>query len=317
MKKILPLILILLLSAQFCRAQDSAAQKLNSIQPAQAAPTNTAGQADEEEDINKYFVEEETQNVPASTSTTTTQTITNTNNQTVDQYSGANSNQSIGQSTDQSTDQSIELNGYVQYNSEPEEATAIHLEPVETKTINFSQPKKVDSSTPEGFRKPTFHPMETNALESASKFSTQEYDISPVSTSYDRKLGRFTFGTMYNSSLSSSAGNSYSTGLFSKYEGKHFALSAIYSKSTNSNYDSYNDKFSFAPELKLTKRLSLLDVMQTDVYRINTSNELVLRYTPHMKKYADDVQFELGAGQSYYDANYINSSIRFSTRFKL
>lgn len=316
MKKILPLILILLLSAQFCRAQDSAAQKLNNIQPTQAVQTTDAGQADEEEDINKYFVEEETQDVPASTTSTktqTTQTITNANNQTVDQYSGANSNQSI----DQSVDQSIELNGYVQYNSGQEEATAIHLEPVETKTINFSQPKKVDSSTPEGFRKPTFHPMETNALESASKFSTQEYDISPVSTSYDRKLGRFTFGTMYNSSLSSSAGNSYSTGLFSKYEGKHFALSAIYSKSTNSNYDSYNDKFSFAPELKLTKRLSLLDVMQTDVYRINTSNELVLRYTPHMKKYADDVQFELGAGQSYYDANYINSSIRFSTRFKL
>lgn len=299
MKKILPLILILLLSAQICSAQDSAAQKLNNIQPAQTQ--TTPGVADEEEDINKYF-EEETQDLPQQAS----QTITNTSGsqQTVDQYSGANN------------DQGVELNGYVEYNSEPEEATAIHLEPVETKTINFSQPKKVDSSIPDGFKKPTFHPIETNALESASKFSTQEYDISPVSTSYGKKLGRFTFGTMYNSSMGSAQAN-YSTGIFSKYEGKHFALSTIYSKSTNSNYDSYSDKFSFAPELKLTKRLSLLDVMQTDVYRINTSNELVLRYTPHIKKYADDVQFELGAGQSYYDANYINSSIRFSTRFKL
>lgn len=307
MKKILPLILIFLLCAQICRAQDSAAQKLNDIQPAQAAQTPQTGQA-EEEDINKYFDEEEVQDSTQQTEQTT-QTITNISGsgseQTVDQYAGTNN------------DQSVELNGYVQYNSNQEEATAIHLEPVETKTINFSQPKKVDSSAPDGFKKPTFHPIETNALESASKFSTQEYDISPVSTSYGKKLGRFTFGTMYNSSVGSSASASYSTGLFSKYEGKHFALNAIYSKSTNSNYDSYDDKFSFAPELKLTKRLSLLDVMQTDAYRINTSNELVLRYTPHMKKYADDVQFELGAGQSYYDANYINSSIRFSTRFKL
>lgn len=304
MKKILPLILTLLLSAQICRAQDSAAQKLNNIEPAQAEQAAPTGQADEEEDINKYFEEE-----PQDSLQQTPQTITNGsgNEQTVDQYTGTNN------------DQTVELNGYVQYNSEQqqEEATAIHLEPVETKTINFSQPKRVDSSIPDGFKKPTFHPIETNALESASKFSTQEYDISPVSTSYGKKLGKFTFGTMYNSSLSSSASNSYSTGIFSKYEGKYFALNAIYSKSTNSNYDSYNDKFSFAPELKLTKRLSLLDVMQTDVYRINTSNEIVLRYTPHMKKYADDVQFELGAGQSYYDANYINSSIRFSTRFKL
>lgn len=300
MKKILPLIFILFLCAQICRAQDSAAQKLNNIQPAQAAQI-APGATDEEEDINKYFIEEEMQDSPQKTS----QTTESENDQTIDQYKGTNN------------DQNVELNGYVQYNSEQEEATAIHLEPVETKTINFSRPKKVDSSIPEGFKKPTFHPIETNALESASKFSTQEYDISPVSTSYGKKLGKFTFGTMYNSSLGSSAGNSYSTGIFSKYEGKYFALSTIYSKSTNSNYDSYSDKFSFAPELKLTKRLSLLDVMQTDVYRINTSNELVLRYTPHMKKYADDVQFELGAGQSYYDANYINSSIRFSTRFKL
>ena len=41
-----------------------------------------------------------------------------------------------------------------------------------------------------------------------------------------------------------------------------------------------NDKFYIAPELKITKRLSLLDVMKTDVAQVNKSNELILRYTP-------------------------------------
>jgi len=212
--------------------------------------------------------------------------------------------------------QNVELNGYAQYTEEEpaDEAPAVYLDDsAKGHGINFTGPKKVGSKALT--KKPTFQPMQ-DELEAASKFSTQEYDIKPVSTSYSRKFGQFSFGTMYNSSLDS-ARASYSTGLFAKYEGKYVALSSGFSKSTNSNYDAYSDKVFFAPELKLTKRLSLLDVMKTDVFQINKSNELVLRYTPHMKKYADDVQFEIGAGQTFHEDTYINSSLRFSTNFKL
>ena len=113
------------------------------------------------------------------------------------------------------------------------------------------------------------------------------------------------------------AGASYSTEVFTKYEGKHFAFKTAFSKSTNSSYNSYDDRMYFAPELKLTKRLSIIDALQTDMIQINRKNEVVLRYNPPIKKYADEVQLELGAGQSFYENNYINSSIRFSTRFKL
>lgn len=218
-------------------------------------------------------------------------------------------------------EQAAELQGHLEYNQaveEPEqEQNAIQLEmPINYNAINITKPQKIESkSLISGTKKPTFRPMQ-DELETASKFSAQEYNIRPVSTSYSKKFGKFSFGTMYDSSLGSARVN-YSTGLFSKYEGKHFALSTAFSKNTNCNYDSYSDNFFIIPELKLTKRLSLLDVMQTDVNQINKSNELVLRYTPHFKRYADDVQFELGAGQSFYEDNYIKSSIRFSTRFKL
>ena len=218
----------------------------------------------------------------------------------------------------QIVEQNTELHGYLQYNSptqEPEQEI-IQLEPAETAHVNFSEPKRISSkSLIVSSKKPTFHPIQDD-LEVASKFATQEYNIKPVSTSYVQKVGNMSFGTMYDSSLDS-AQVSYSTGVFTKIEGKYFALKTAFSKNTNNSYDSYSDKIYFIPELKLTKRLSLLDVMQTDVYQINKSNEVVLRYTPHLKQHEDDVQLEVGAGQSFYQNTYVNSSVYFSTRFKL
>lgn len=216
-------------------------------------------------------------------------------------------------------EQTTELHGYLEYEQEvnEQEQNAIHLEiPADYNAINITKPQKIElKSLVSGIKKPSFSPIQ-DKLEAASKFSSQEYDIKPVSTSYGKNFGKFRFGTMYDSSLGSAQAN-YSTGLFSKYEGKHFAFSTAFSKNTNCNYDSYSDNFYIIPELKLTKKLSLLDVMQTDVNQINKSNELVLRYTPHFKKYADGIQFELGAGQSFHEDNYIKSSLRFSTRFRL
>ena len=215
-----------------------------------------------------------------------------------------------------------ELHGYLEYNQNEQqqdlEQEAVYLQPMTAQSINISQPRKIESkSLVSNMKKPTFQPMQ-DELKAASKFASQEYNIAPVSTSYGRKIGKMSFGTMYDSSLDSGSGSqSNSTGIFAKYEGRYFALSTAFSKNTNYNFADYSDKVYFAPELKLTKRLSLLDVMQTDVNQINKKNELVLRYTPHFKKYADDVQLELGAGQSFYDDSYVNSSVRFSTRFKL
>lgn len=220
-------------------------------------------------------------------------------------------------------EQSTELHGYLEYsqnqdeNEQNLEQNAIMLDtPENPKSVNLTKPQAIESkSLITGVKKTTFGPIQ-DELENASKFSTAEYSIRPINTSYSRKFGKFSFGTMYDSSISSASTN-FSTGLFTKYEGKHFALSTAFSKNNNSNSDTFNDNFFVAPELKLSKRLSLLDVMQTDVAQINKSNELVLRYTPHFKKYADEVQFELGAGQSFYQDSYVKSSLRFSTKFRL
>jgi len=221
-----------------------------------------------------------------------------------------------------------ELQGYLEYDDTSDETiyldqqpessqNTVYLKaPANTNSLNINKTTKVGSKSliPSSIKQT---PMtNANRLESASKFSTQEYNFRPTSSSYSVKNGGISFGTTYDSGLDS-AQSVYSTSIFTKYEGKYFAFMTAFTKSTNNGYTSYNDKLFFAPELKLTKRLSILDIMQTDMLQINKKNEVVLRYTPSFKKYADEVQLELGAGQSFYENNFVNSSVRFSTRFKL
>lgn len=216
-------------------------------------------------------------------------------------------------------DETTTLHGYLEYNqseAQSEETPIVLDQNIQHDVINVSKAQKIESkSLLSSVKTPTFHPIQ-DELKSASMFSTPEYNIKPVSTSYSQKFGRFSFGTMYGSSLSKASTNN-STALFAKYEWKYAALSLGYSKSANNNKDSFEDNFFVAPEIKITNRLSFIDVLETDVYQINKSNEVVLRYTPHLKKYADGVQFELGAGQSFYEDNFIKSSVRFSTKFRL
>jgi len=222
----------------------------------------------------------------------------------------------------------VELHGYLEYDDEPEET--IYLEgqgdtventvylkaPSSTKSLNLKAPDRGDQKSLAASFKNQAQPSKLNQLRAASKFSTQEYEIKPVSASYTGKSGNLSYGTTYDSSVGGAQTN-YSTGVFTKYDGKHFAVSTAYSKNMKSGYDSYNDQIFLAPELKLTKRLSLLDVMQTDISQLNKQNEVVLRYKPSIKNHADEVILELGAGQSFYADSYANSSVSFSTRFKL
>ena len=280
MKKILLALIIFILSIQTCFAI-----------------------GESEEDIDSYFVEE-----PPNEQVTAPQTQMDTNGI-----------QDVSLTTQGAQDSdNVELNGYLQFNEEQSEETdenAVHLEPIDTHSINFSAPKKVESKSLLTNKKASFRPIQ-DEMDAASKFSSKEYEIKPMSASFSQSVGKFSFGTNYDSYLDS-ASSSYSTSVFSKFDGKHFSVGTAFSKSTNLNDENFSSKIYFMPELKLTKRLSLLDVMQTDMNQINKKNEIVLRYTPHFKKYADDVQFEVGAGQSYYDDSYVKSSLRFSTRFKL
>lgn len=221
-----------------------------------------------------------------------------------------------------------ELHGYLQYDEVPDETIYLEETPIEPinsiqlkepevkNNLNLKAPQKVGSKSLIPTKIKQMPALNVKTVDFVSKFSSPEYNFAPVSSYYSMESGKMSFGTTYDKGMSKAQQN-YSTGVFARYDGKHFAITSAISKNASGRYDETSDSLYFAPELKITKRLSLLDAIESDVSQTNKSNEIILRYKPHWKKYADDVQFEVGAGQNFREDNYINSTVRFSTRFKL
>lgn len=209
----------------------------------------------------------------------------------------------------------IELQGYLEY-SEPTEDTIYLDNPNYKSSLKLKAPPRIDAASliPSKIKQSPY--SDPRRLGIASKFSDLEYSIAPVSTSFGGKSGKFSVGTVYNSSLDSSQLN-FSTGVFTKYDGKYVALKTTFAKSTKNYFETNSDKIYFAPEFKITKKLSILNVAQFDVMQPTRKNTVVLRYSPSFKGFADDVQFEVGAGQSFSENTQVNSTLEFSTKFKL
>ena len=89
------------------------------------------------------------------------------------------------------------------------------------------------------------------------------------------------------------------------------------SSDTQSVDSSYSNMFGIAPELKLTKYLVLRDTFKTYMGVPVNKNRISLIYTPQFKKYIENLWFEFGVTQSYYENGANNSSIDFYTKFKL
>ena len=86
---------------------------------------------------------------------------------------------------------------------------AIYLDQANIPTIKYREPLKDSTKQKKANKAPTFYAfndIDTNA----SKFSTAEYQIKPVSATLMHKKGFFTIGTSYDSFLDSAEIN-YST----------------------------------------------------------------------------------------------------------
>jgi hypothetical protein len=207
-----------------------------------------------------------------------------------------------------------ELRGHLEYNETMEDYNPdyVYLEPDNKKFINISEPQSI-SSKPLNLQNKNFNVFDSKIKETSS-FSGQEHDIRAVYGSISETHGKISFGTEYGSYLDDGEIN-YTTGVYTKFNGKHAALKLAVKTETGNSYAFYNDKIVIAPEWKITKRLSLVDVLQTDIKQVSQKNELVLRYNPKIKNHIDNLFLELGAGQTFREQNYVKSSIRFSTRF--
>ena len=205
------------------------------------------------------------------------------------------------------------LKGYAEYNEEEANTITLDDSPDELLKLDITKPAKV--------AKNDYTSLKSSSLKfydnQYSKYTGSEYNIAPKSSTNYRKYKGFSAGTTYNQCIDY-AEFEQSSGVFSRYEYKNWAINTAYSKTINSTNNNYNDNFYFAPEWKVNRYFSLKEVFSADVAKHRKKAELVLSINPFGNKDSDRMRLEFGANQSYDNTNaVIRSQFKFSTSFKL
>lgn len=204
------------------------------------------------------------------------------------------------------------LKGYAEYTEDEEDTISLEDDITDFKELNIKLPGKIRGSKYIGAKS---IPAYSNL--NYSKFSNMEYSIAPLSSRNFRTKGGFSAGTMFNQEIDY-AELEASTGVFSRYENKYFAISTAYAKTVNSTNNNYNDNFYFSPELKLNQYFTLKEILSADITRNRKKAEVVLSINPFGRKDPDRLRFELGANATYDDTNaLLKNQLKFSTQFKL
>lgn len=200
-----------------------------------------------------------------------------------------------------------QLKGYLEYT---EDADAIFLKDEDQNLVlNLRVPQKFDTVSASNVKLP----MTTFAKNVYARSGDISYNIAPINTGAVARKGNFSIGTSYNESIDTSD-LGFTTSLYTKYDRKYFSVSSAYNKESGVAYSTVVDKFSFTPELKLNKYISIKDVLTSDITRNRKENSLILSIKPTQD---DRVRFEFGAGQTFDEnKNIIKSSVKFSTQFK-
>lgn len=205
------------------------------------------------------------------------------------------------------------LKGYAEYNEEEANTITLDDSPDELLKLDITKPAKV--------AKNNYTSLKSSSLKfydnQYSKYTGSEYNIAPKSSTNYRKYKGFSAGTTYDQCIDY-AEFEQSSGVFSRYEYKNWAIRTAYSKTVNSTNNNYNDNFYFSPEWKVNQFFSLREVFSADIAKHRRKAEVVLSINPFGNKDTDRMRLEFGASQSYSNTNEIlRSQLKFSTNFKL
>ena len=204
------------------------------------------------------------------------------------------------------------LKGYAVFNEDEEDTISLEDDIKDFQELNIKLPGKIKGSNYTATSKSL--PIHSSLY---SKYSAPEYSIAPLSSTNYRTKGAFSAGTMYNQGIDY-AELEQSTGVFSRYENKYFAISTAYAKTVNTTNNNYNDNFYFSPEFKLNQYFTLKEILSADITRNRKKAEVVLSINPFGKKDPDRLLFEFGANATYDDTNaLLKNQVKFSTQFKL
>lgn len=206
------------------------------------------------------------------------------------------------------------LKGYASYNEGEEDTITLNTE-IEglIPLIQIRQPEKIGVVN--------YTQLKTTPTKfydiSTSRFYMPEYNISPVSVSESGQIGHFKIGTTYNQYLSS-GDLEQTSGIYSKYQYKNFAIKTSYLKTLTTMDSSESDNFYFSTEFKVNQYLTLVQNFSTNPIKKTNKAEFVISVNPFGKKDDDRMRFDFGVSQTHYGlTDTFRGQFRFATNFKL
>ena len=201
------------------------------------------------------------------------------------------------------------LQGYASYDEDSDDTISLEDTMDVYQAIKIKTPAKIGSKKYyAGIHTPT---------SLYSSLNTAEYSIAPVNGTSCAKKNGFSAGAMFNQGIDY-AELEQTTGVFSRYESKYFAISTAYAKTVNTTNNNYNDNFYLAPELIINQYFSLKEVLSADIAKNRKKIETILSINPFGNKDSDRLRLELGTSATYDDTNALmKSQFKFSTKFKL
>lgn len=207
--------------------------------------------------------------------------------------------------------ENVVLKGYAEFLQDNE---AVYMTDENNKfVLNIKEPQKIESKSLADIHKTNSHTTPFMY----SKFGGQEYKIGSSGGNSVYNIGNgLSVGTSYDQEVDY-AEFEQTTGVFTKYETKHFALSSSYKRTICSTFGNYIDNIYVTPEIKLNDSVSIKEILSANPVTRRKKAELVLSVSPFASKLDGRLNFQAGVGNTYDDNNQlIRSRFKFNTNFK-
>lgn len=203
------------------------------------------------------------------------------------------------------------LHGYAEYFDDEENAISLDLPENEHLVLNIKKPVAIEGKY-FGYLQSSPSLFDNNY----TKYNGSEYSISPISGSSSKSVGGFSAGATYSQGIDYGE-LEQSSGIFTKYQYKRFAISTSYAKTVNTTNNTYNDNFYIMPELKLSQYFTIKNILSADTVKKRKKAEVVLSVNPFGNKDYDRLRLEFGASGTYDEVNNaFKNQLKFSTMYK-
>lgn len=320
MKKVSLTLIILMLSILPCKAKSPFEIKIDKISQSSVFVYHIPDE-DEGQETTPAQTQEEEPVITSDDVTADTSIKPNDNEEEEEEVESDEEYDNVADEEDENTSGEYEmgdmytdvLKGYAEYNEEEANTITLDDSPDELLKLDITKPAKVAKNDYTSLKSSSLNFYDNQY----SKYTGSEYNIAPKSSTNYTKYKGFSAGTTYDQCIDY-AEFEQSSGVFSRYEYKNWAIRTAYSKTVNSTNNNYNDNFYFSPEWKVNQFFSLREVFSADIAKHRKKAEVVLSINPFGNKDSDRMRLEFGASQSYSNTNQVlRSQLKFSTNFKL